>query len=294
MYHLSTHAFFKALLFLGAGSIIHMLHHEQNIWKMGGLAKKMPVTFWTFLLATLALCGVPPLSGFFSKDEILAAASHHSVAPFVLATLVAMLTTFYMSRLVFVAFTGPAKSEVMEHVHESPKAMTWPLIILAVPTVLAGLWGINSFLSQHFSPGEVALRGSWWQELFAPFEHAPLAASAGLGAVLFGFSFASALYANATRDPLPEKLGALSRAMRNGFYFDEIYEKLIAMTHETLARLADGIDRHIIAGLGVRGISGATDIFGRALRMLQTGNLQTYAFLSVIGVAVVLYLFLRT
>jgi len=292
MYHLTTHAFFKALLFLGAGSVIHVLHHEQNIWKMGGLSQKMPVTYWTFLIATLALCGVPPLSGFFSKDEILAAASHHSVALFVLATVVAMLTTFYMFRLFFIAFTGAAKSEAAGHAHESPQVMTWPLVILAVPTALAGLWGINALLGKHFNPDHVTHR-NWWQELFAPFEHAPLAAMAGLGAIAFGLSFAYALYADATKDPLPERVGGLSRAMRNGFYFDEIYEKLIAITHEALARLADTLDRYVIAGWGVRGVSGMTDLFGRALRMVQTGNLQAYAFLFVVGVVVVIFLALK-
>ena len=293
MYHLTTHAFFKALLFLGAGSVIHVLHHEQNIWKMGGLSKKMPVTYWTFLLATLALCGLPPLSGFFSKDEILAAAANHSVALFVLATVVAMLTTFYMFRLVFVAFSGRPKTERAEHAHESPRVMTWPLVILAVPTVLAGFWGIHSFLGSHFNPDQAMHPGDWWRELLAPFGHAPLAVMAGLGAIAFGFSFAYALYANATQDPLPERMNGLCRAMRHGFYFDELYAKLIALTHEALARLADVLDRHIIAGWGVRGLSGLTDILGRALRMVQTGNLQTYAFLFVLGVALVLIVFLR-
>ena len=293
MYHLTTHAFFKALLFLGAGSVIHVLHHQQNIWKMGGLSEKMPVTYWTFLLATLALCGVPPLSGFFSKDEILAAASNHSVALFVLATVVAMLTTFYMFRLIFVAFRGQTKSEAANHAHESPKVMTWPLVILAVPTMLAGFWGIHSLLGRHFNPEQAAPPGDWWREFFAPFGHAPLAVMAGLGAIAFGLSFAYALYADVGKDPLPEKVRGMSRAMRKGFYFDEIYDKLIAMTHEALARLADALDRYIIAGWGVRGVSGMTDIFGRALRMVQTGNLQTYAFLFVLGVALVLIVFLR-
>src|SRR5947207_11828559 len=111
MYHLTTHAFFKALLFLGAGSVIHALHHEQDIWKMGALRKKMPVTFWTFLFGTLALCGVPPFSGFYSKDGILAQALHARNYPlFAIAVFVAVLTTFYMFRLLFVAFLGEPKS----------------------------------------------------------------------------------------------------------------------------------------------------------------------------------------
>src|SRR5206468_2589323 len=124
MYHLTTHAFFKALLFLGAGAVIYAAHHEQDIWKMGGLREKMPWTYRTFLVGTLALCGVPPFSGFFSKDAILATAASNNVALFVLAALVAMLTTFYMFRLIFVAFTGPVRSEVVGHAHEPPRVMT--------------------------------------------------------------------------------------------------------------------------------------------------------------------------
>lgn len=288
MYHLTTHAFFKALLFLGAGSVIYACHHEQDIWHMGGLKKKMPVTFWTFLLGTLALCGVPPLSGFYSKDEILATASHHSVFLFILASLVALLTTFYMSRLVLVAFFGSTRSEHADHAHESPKVMTWPLILLAVPTVLAGFWGIDSMFGRQLTPDAVAHHGNFFETMFAPFGHAPLAALVGLGATVFGFSFAYSLYANAEKDPLPEELGLLSRAMRDRFYFDEIYSDLITVTHEAISRLADWFDRWIIAGLGVRGLHGSTEIFGRALRLVQTGNLQTYAFLFVAGVVLVL------
>ena len=134
---------------------------------------------------------------------------------------------------------------------------------------------------------------SWLEDLFAPFGHAPLAAVVGLGAVLFGFSFAYALYANASYDPLPEKMRWLSRAMRNRFYFDELYEWFIGLTHEALARLANWFDEWIVSGLVVRGIQGTTDVLGRALRLLQTGNLQTYAFLFAFGVAVVVYVVLR-
>src|SRR2546425_5936085 len=128
MFHLVTHAFFKALLFLGAGSVIYALHHEQNIWRMGGLRGKMPITYWTFLIATLALCGVPPFSGFFSKDDILVTALDHNLALFILGVLVAALTTFYMFRLWFVAFLGQAKSAAAGHAQESPKVMTVPLL----------------------------------------------------------------------------------------------------------------------------------------------------------------------
>ena len=288
MYHLTTHAFFKALLFLGAGSVIYACHHEQDIWHMGGLKRKMPVTFWTFLLGTLALCGVPPLSGFYSKDEILATAADHSPFLFIVAALVALLTTFYMSRLVLVAFFGATRSEHAAHAHESPKVMVWPLVILAVPTVLAGFWGVDSFFGRQLEPDTVALHNNLLETLFAPFGHAPLAALVGLAATVFGFSFAYGFYAHAEKDPLPEKLGFFSRAMRDRFYFDEIYSGLITITHEAVSRLANWFDRWIIAGLGVRGLHGSTEIFGRALRLVQTGNLQTYAFLFVAGLVLVL------
>jgi NADH-quinone oxidoreductase subunit L len=291
MYHLTTHAFFKALLFLGAGSVIYACHHEQSIWQMGGLKKKMPVTFWTFLVGTLALCGVPPLSGFYSKDAILAAAAdpvRGNVFLFILASGVACLTAFYMARLVLVAFLGGARSEHAEHAHESPNVMVWPLVLLAVPSFLAGFWGIDSFFGRQLSPETAIHRGGVLETLFEPISHAPFAALIGLGATAFGFSFAYSLYGGADKDPLPAKLGLLARAMRDRFYFDEIYSGLIAITHEAISRLASWFDRWIVAGLGVRGLHGTTEIVGRALRLVQTGNLQTYAFLFVASVVVVL------
>jgi NADH-quinone oxidoreductase subunit L len=288
MFHLATHAFFKALLFLGAGSVIVACHHEQNIWKMGGLKQKMPWTYRTFLIGTLALCGVPGFSGFYSKDAILAQASHHSTMLFIVGVLVAALTTFYMSRLFLVAFLGGARSDDAGHAHESPGVMTWPLRILAVPSVLAGFWGIDAYLGHFFDPTAAAHDGNFLDTLFAPFGHAPLAALASLASIIFGFSFAWALYAKADHDPLPAKLGFIARAMRNRFYFDEIYTGLIRITHEALSKLADWFDRWIIAGLGVRGVSGTTDLVGRALRLAQSGNVQTYAFLIVAGLVVFL------
>ncbi len=293
MFHLSTHAFFKALLFLAAGSVIHALHHEQDIWKMGGLYRKMPRTYWTFLAATLALCGAPPFSGFFSKDEILAAAYDRNMPLFILGAGVALLTTFYMFRVFFVAFRGTARVDAAGHAHESPGVMTWPLILLAVPSLLAGFWGINSFLEKQFVLGEAGHALSWWEKLFAPFNHAPLPAAASLAAVIFGISFAYGLYAKAKSDPIPEHLARLSRAMRQRFYLDEIYQGLINVTHEAVARLANWADRRVLEGFTIRGLYGATNILGSALRLLQTGSLQTYAFLFAFGVAVVLFFVLR-
>ena len=295
MYHLSTHAFFKALLFLGAGSVIHAVHHEQNIWEMGGLSKKMPVTKWTFFVGTLAIAGLPPLSGFYSKDEVLGAAFHESPLLFVLATLVAILTSFYMFRLWFVAFAGQPRSETAQHAHESPSVMLWPLRILALLSILGGFIGIHAFLARQFA--EVAAAeahaSSFFDQLFSPFAEAPMAALAGLAALAFGISLAYAIYGRVQTDPLPGKLRGLSRAMRHRFYFDEIYGFFISITHEALSLLADWIDRRLIAGLGIRGLHGTTEIVGRALRLVQTGNLQTYAFLIGLGAAVVLFMIIK-
>ena len=294
MYHLVTHAFFKALLFLGAGSVILALHHEQNIWQMGGLKRSMPKTFWTFLIGSLALCGVPPFSGFFSKDEILGAAlDHHSYGIFAVAVVVAALTTFYMTRLLYVAFLGEPRGHAAEHAHESPGLITWPLVILAVPAALAGFWGINGFLEHAFPGHEESIAVSWYALILEPFNKSPLAAFFGLFAIVAGYSAAYRLYARAKNDPLPVIIGALSRGMRNRFYFDELYARIIGATQETLATLADCFDRWIVSGFGVRGVHGTIDLFGRALRLAQTGNLQTYAFTFVAGLAVVLYFALK-
>ena len=290
MFHLTTHAFFKALLFLGAGSVILAVHHEQDIWKMGGLRAKMPVTFWTFMVGTLALAGVPPFSGFYSKDSILAQAAHHSTPLFVLASVVAALTTFYMFRLVFVAFLGTPKSEAAGHAHESPSVILWPLRILAVFSVIGGFIGIEQLYGGQLAAGHAEAETSFLAGLIAPFVHAPMAAGVGLLAVVVGFAAAYALYAKATTDPLPAKLGALARAMQNRFYFDELYSATVIRLHDFLACVAGWFDRWIVAGVAVRGTHGTTELVGRALRLLQTGNLQTYAFIFALGVALVLYL----
>ena len=289
MFHLTTHAAFKALLFLGAGSVIYACHHEQNIWKMGGLREAMPTTWRTFQWGTLALCGVWPFAGFFSKDAILASALEHQNIPlFVLGVFVAGLTTFYMSRLVLVAFCGNARSEEASHAHESPNVMIWPLKILAVPTLLAGAWGIDAYIGKAFPGGHQPHNEGFWQNLFSPFNHNILAAGFGLLAVVAGYQLARALYINAASDPLPDKIGVLAKLARDRFYFDELYEWFISVTQETLAKVADWFDRWVIAGLLVRGTHGTTELFGRALRLVQTGSLQTYAFLFAAGVVLVL------
>ncbi|MGA2864640.1 MAG: NADH-quinone oxidoreductase subunit L [Verrucomicrobiota bacterium] len=294
MFHLTTHAFFKALLFLGAGSVIIALHHEQDIWKMGGLRQKMPVTFWTFLAGTLALAGAPPLSGFYSKDSILArAVARHNYALFALGVLVAALTAFYMFRLLFVVFLAKERSESAGHAKESPAVMIWPLRLLAVFSIIGGFIGLENVYARHFPAALGEERTlTTLQQFLAPIREAPLPALVSLLAVLLGFFAAQALYARAATDPLPAKLGALSRHIQNRFYFDELYQATVIRFHDFLAATAAWFDLWIIGG-GVRFTHGFTEISGRALRLLQTGNLQTYALLFALGVALVLLLALK-
>jgi NADH-quinone oxidoreductase subunit L len=291
MFHLTTHAFFKALLFLGAGSVIHAMHDEQDIWKMGGLRSKMGVTFWTFLIATLALSGVPPFSGFYSKDSILGQALDKGNYPlFVIGAFTAGLTAFYMFRLFYVAFLGKPKTEAAEHAHESPAVMAWPLRVLGVFALIGGVIGVSQTYASQFSPGEAGV--SLAQSLVEPFVHSPIGTLIGIAFVAVGFFAARALYRNATSDPLPAKLGGFATAMKNRFYFDELYEATVIRAHDFIAAVMDWIDRWLVDWACIGFVRGGTDLTGRMLRLVQTGNLQTYAFLFVLGVAVVLWIVL--
>jgi len=290
MFHLSTHACFKALLFLGAGSVIVGCHHEQNIWKMGGLWQRMPVTSGCFAVATAALCGLPVFtSGFYSKDAVFAAAlASGRPVLFGLGILVAGLTTLYMVRLFLIAFLGEPRSEASAHAHESPRAMTLPLLILAFPSVALGWLPLGAFLKHNFFPNTPPHpENSITEIFFEPFNHSPLGAFLGFGLILFGVFAAVMLYWKAGTDPLPDRIAGLSRALRQRLYFDEIYEVVFIPLHEAAATLADWLDRWLVQGFAVRGASGAVELFGRGLRLMQTGNLQTYAFLFVAGVALV-------
>jgi NADH-quinone oxidoreductase subunit L len=287
MFHLTTHAFFKALLFLGAGSVIHALHEEQDIWKMGGLKKKMPITFWTFIIGTLALSGVPPFSGFYSKDSIIGQAlEQKNYLLFAVAVFVAALTTFYMFRLFFVAFLGEARTEKAKHAHESPAVMSLPLVVLAVFAVVGGYIGITNIYGSQFAPDAEKL--STAQQALEPL-HNIFPMLCGIGAVAIGLIAAFVLYGKTATDPLPAKLGGLATAMKNRFYFDEFYEATFIRAHDFIATVADWIDRWLVEGFCIGAIRGGTDLSGRALRLMQTGNLQTYAFLFVLGVALLLY-----
>ena len=278
MFHLTTHAFFKALLFLGAGSVIIALHHEQDIWKMGGLWKKTPVTFGTFLIGTLALAGVPPLSGFYSKDEILLLAFDHNKALFVIAVLTALLTAYYMGREVFVVFFGkPRDHHAYDHAHESPAVMTLPLVFLAVLSVIAG-WGDKL---PEFIAGKIEVEA-----------HHPALLTVGLICVpVVGFLLAAAIYLKREPSDAPVKraLGPVWTLVENKYYFDELYALIIKYVQGTIAAVCELFDRWILQKIGIGGLSGGTNLIGRTVRRLQTGSIPGYAFLFGLGVTVIIY-----
>ncbi len=272
MFHLWTHAFFKALLFLGAGAVIHALHHEQDIWKMGGLRKSMRITTGTFAVGTLALTGCPGLAGFWSKDAILAAAYDKSTLLFLVAVVTAFLTAFYMTRLFVVAFFGKPRTEQAEHGHDGPISMTGVLVILGIFSIIAGY--LAGALGHEMHKGV---------ELLHHVKGAGLAMWSGILAFLAGTGIAAFIYLGKTAEPVSIP------PFRDKFYFDELYAALIAGTQEVLAKLSAFLDKWVIDGLLVRVSSGAVWGLGFALRFFQFGNLQGYALLFGAGIVALIY-----
>src|SRR6267378_1186636 len=267
MFHLFTHAFFKALLFLAAGSVIVMLHHEQNIWKMGGLRRKLPITFVTFAAGALALIGCPPFSGFFSKDAILAVAYEHNLPIFAVALFTAFLTAFYVIRMLVVVFFGTPRSDSAREGRESPPVMTMPLIVLAILATLGGF----AFFARNF----LKLPTEKEAAVFVPV--------LAIIALLLGVGLAIVLYRGRAAEPVKVEL------LRRKFYFDEFYGWLIYWTQELLARVSAFIDRWVIDAGAVGGSSRGTWGIGALLRLIQVGNLQAYAFLFGLGVVALIY-----
>ncbi|MFC5049658.1 NADH-quinone oxidoreductase subunit L [Rubritalea spongiae] len=276
MFHLYTHAWFKALLFLGSGAVIYACHHEQNIWKMGGLFKKMPITGITFVIGTLCLTAVPMSSGFFSKEAILHAASGKSVVLLSITLIVAVLTTFYMFRLLFIAFFGEAKDKYAEHAKEVPLVMALPLILLAL-MALASPWlgnlipALDDFhphTSIHFDDPITWL---------------------SIGAFVLGLVGALLFYKGKTQDPLASN--GLMLVFRNKFYIDEFYAKLVKVFQDVLASVVHFLDEFFINGMLVGGLTRIAQGIGDYFRYrMQSGNLQNYALLLSVGVILVIYL----
>ena len=298
IFHVMTHAFFKALLFLGAGAVIHAMHEEQDIQNMGGLKAKMPTTYLTFFIAALAISGIPPLSGFFSKDEILwKAFSEGSVIYFIIGWLTAGLTAFYMFRLVSLTFEGKDRWSHDKHPHEAPKVMTVPLIILAVLSVIGGLVGIphslggsnaiEQWLEPVFEQANLHLIRGHYDSLTAEYTLMVLSVVIGIA----GIYFARKIYLQ--KPELVEKFSnsfkGVYNLLWNKYFVDEVYDaavvKPVVKGSEKL--LWKGFDVGIIDGL-VNGSAKFTAWVSSWLRKIQVGFVQNYAMIFVFGIIIVL------
>jgi NADH-quinone oxidoreductase subunit L len=270
MFHLYTHAWFKALLFLGAGAIIFACHHQQDIWKMGGLAARMPVTTASFAAGTAALIAVPYVtSGFWSKEEILAAAYHGDKFLFAIATGVAFLTAFYMTRAFVVTFLGKPRSEDASHAREVGPLMWIPLAALAILAVVSGYSFVSEKLNatrpEHIANTTVLI--------------------ASIATLILGTTTGFVLYRGGDRDPISIPL------FRNRFYFDGIYDNFIVRyLQDALAAIVHFFDELLINGMLVGGFSRGAASLGNLFRKLQSGQLQGYSFAFGLGVILVIYL----
>ncbi|HEU4520386.1 MAG TPA: NADH-quinone oxidoreductase subunit L [Thermoanaerobaculia bacterium] len=303
VFHLVTHAFFKACLFLGSGSVIHAMSGEQDIRRMGGLWKKIPITAWTFLIATIAIAGFPPFSGFFSKDEILASAWSTPYFPalgkviYLVGTLAAFFTAFYMFRLFFLTFFGKFRGteEQAHHLHESPPTMTVPLVILAFLSLVGGFIGLphvigHNWLGEWLHPLIPDLQGGHALHLSASVEWLVMGISTLVA--LAGYLLARKLYRGrelAADEAFERRSPGLAHTLENKYYVDEFYGRTVVTPLEIASRflwkIVDAFIDGIAAMLGfvVRG-------FGDLLRFFQTGNVRNYALMFFLGVVVFLFI----
>jgi NADH-quinone oxidoreductase subunit L len=291
IFHLSTHAFFKALLFLGAGSIIHALSGEQNIFKMGGLHKHLRITAPTFLIAACAISGIPPFSGFFSKDEILTGAFHRGYyGIWFIGLVTAGLTAFYIFRLFFLVFYGESKVDVkrIPHLHESPKIMTYPMIILAVFSIISGMLCLPI---SHWSPC-----GTYFTSIFGnkpEMTGAMLNLELMLISVLaagIGLLVAWKMYWQKSINPekLAERFSGVYRLLINKYYIDEVYDKMLVNPTIRLAEVLWRFFDDMIVDGTVNGVANFVEWSGGIVRRVQTGYLASYAMLFVLGIIAIL------
>ena len=291
MYHLLTHGAFKALLFLGCGSVVIALHHEQDMQRMGGLKDKLPVTYWTFVVGSLALAGFPLTSGFFSKDDLLISAwSAGPLGQFltILGLITALMTAFYSFRLVFVTFWGPSHVAPHHagHIHESPKTMTLPLIILAMLSIVTGYLGIPEFLGPMFEThaGGAAHEGGVGIIIMV------VATAMGL------IGIAGAYYVYVLNPTLPDRFArqwqSLYRGSLNKWYVDEAYDRTIVRpTLVAATELWKRVDVNVVDG-AANGVARAIAWGGWLLRLLQSGQAQHYALGMALGAVVLVTMFL--
>ncbi len=298
VFHVTTHAFFKALLFLGAGSVIHAMGGEQDIRKMGGLKGKVKITFITMLIGTIAISGLPPFSGFFSKDEIMAHVYEHNKTLWLFGMIASMLTAFYMFRMLFLTFYGNFRGthEQEHHLHESPPSMTFPLIVLAVLSVFGGLLGLPEFWNMsnwmHHNLEPIIVR-----PVPSTLEHETewtlmLLAVASAAAVTY---FTYLLYRKHGVQPAQkeEQLKPWQRLIYHKYFVDEIYDNLFRKPLDFLAGLFHKFfDLQVIDGI-VNGTGSMVKFFGSTIRLVQNGNIGFYLMSMVLSiVCIICFLFL--
>jgi NADH-quinone oxidoreductase subunit L len=301
MFHVITHAFFKALLFLGAGSVIHAMSDEQDIRSMGGLRKKLPVTFLTFLIATIAISGIPPFAGFFSKDEILAHVFEHNKALWVIGVLGSVMTSFYMFRLLFLTFFGTFRGthEQEHHLHESPASMTVPLIILAILSAVGGFIGVPEALhgSHHLAEFMSPLYDLAKTANPAAFGHTSLSHSeeymlmaVSVAAALISAIAAYVMYVQKGAVPAPdsEEKSGLQRAIYNKYYVDELYDSVFVKPVKTLSNILYSFGE-IAIDLIIDAFVRLVSLGAKLLRKTQTGSTGDYVFAMVIGIVAILF-----
>jgi NADH-quinone oxidoreductase subunit L len=306
IFHVMTHAFFKALLFLGAGSVIHAMHEQQDIRNYGNLKKYMPVTYFTFIIAAFAIAGVPGLSGFFSKDEILwYSYSKGNLTFWIIGALTAVLTAFYMFRLVSLTFFGKERFSKEVHPHESPKVMTIPLIVLAFLSVIGGYVGIPEIFSGE---GGNALK-NWFKPIFAPAEaklrtfgsHSHfeelLLMGISVAAALSAIYFAYIIYTRKKEiaNKTASSVKGLYNTLLNKYYVDEIYESsvikpILIISEKVLWKVTDN---KLIDGI-VNGSAKLIDYISIIIKKMQTGVAQFYALIMMIGISVALFWLILT
>jgi NADH-quinone oxidoreductase subunit L len=288
VFHVMTHAFFKALLFLGAGSVIHAMHHEQDIRKMGGLAKKLPITHATFLIGCIAIAGIPPFSGFFSKDEILAYAYAKDPLYFYLGVAGAMMTAFYMFRLYATTFRGSFRGteEQKHHLHESPAAMTIPLIVLAILAAAGGFLGTPEVLNM----GEHKLE-HFLEPIFAQSNEIKMAAlpdhhtEINLMAISVGLALIAVIIAWVRYSKKPEvhEPAGFGKVLADKWYIDELYSFVVVKPMNWLAKFLNNIFERRIVDWLVNGVGRAVNYTSRQVRLLQSGLVGNYVLLMVLS-----------
>lgn len=295
LFHVITHAFFKALLFLGAGSVIHAMSGEQDMRYMGGLRKKIPVTYWTFLIGTLAICGIPPLAGMFSKDEILMALWTKNKVIWGLTLFSAALTCIYMFRLLFLTFFGEFKGteEQKKHMHESPAIMTFPLIILAILTTIGG--GLN--LPHYLGEGISQKLAHWLQPIYVGL-HIHEEPSFGIEMALLAITLAViALVAIVSYNKyvtrkiqaqIVENMSGWEKISAHAAYINEFYNEVIVNPVLNLGKfLKNIVDKYIINGI-VEGTAKTVKGCGSVVRLIQNGNVEFYVFAMSLGIFILL------